>query len=34
VVTLTILIGAAVIAYPRVMVPLAAAVAALWWALV
>ena len=33
VVTLTILIGAAVIAYPMVMVPLAAAVAALWWAL-
>ena len=33
VVTLTILIAAAVIAYPLVMVPVAVAVAALWWAL-
>jgi hypothetical protein len=32
VVTLTILIAAAVIAYPLVMVPVGVALAALWWA--
>ena len=33
VVTLTVLIAAAVIAFPRVMVPIGVALAALWWVL-